>query len=192
MEAAKADGLVVDGIQEVSSVLDQLEKGALGKEALMIEVSACPGGCSGGCLHVENPYVNRMRLSNLARARQEIQGEVDPRVKDLGKGKPELWFSVGLKPRPIFRLDAEPDKAERKLRKLQEIEKDLPGLDCGACGAPTCRALAEDIVLGRGLTWDCTFILRERLSALALEVKDLATRRPPAMKRLDDDGDQRG
>jgi Na+-translocating ferredoxin:NAD+ oxidoreductase RNF subunit RnfB len=24
----------------------------------------------------------------------------------------------------------------------------LPGLDCGACGAPDCRALAEDIVKG--------------------------------------------
>ena len=28
------------------------------------------------------------------------------------------------------------------------MTKRLPGLDCGSCGAPTCRALAEDIVRG--------------------------------------------
>jgi len=192
MKAVRARGLVVDGIQEVSAVLDRLEKGALDKEVVMIEASACPGGCSGGCLHIENPYVSRMRVSNLARAQREVQKEPDPRVRDMGKDKPELWFSVGLQPRPIFRLDSDPERAEQKLRRLQEIEKDLPGLDCGACGAPTCRALAEDIVLGRGLTWDCTFKLRERLGDLALEVKDLATRRPPAMARPEDDEDKRG
>ena len=32
----------------------------------------------------------------------------------------------------------------------------------------------EDIVLGRGSVWDCTFKLRERLESLAQEIKDLA------------------
>jgi len=190
-EAVKTIGIVVDGISEVSSVLDQVEKGALGNGSVFIEAAACPGGCAGGCLHAENPYVGRMRVSNLAMAQHEKHTSVDPRISSIGKGKPELWFSVRLQPRPIFRLDDDPSKAETKFRELQTIEKDLPGLDCGACGAPTCRALAEDIVLGRGLDWDCTFKLRERLGVLAEEVKDLATRRPPAMARSDD-GDQRG
>lgn len=192
MKASGARGLIVDGIKEVSSVLDRLEKGAIGKEVLFIEASACPGGCAGGCLHAENPYVARMRISNLARTQREQRNEVDPKVRATGRGKPELWFSVRLQPRPIFRLDADPVKAEQKLRELQEIESELPGLDCGACGAPTCRALAEDIVLGRGTSWDCTFKLRERLGVLAEEVKDLASRRPPAMAGPSDDGDQRG
>jgi len=191
MKAARARGLIVDGIKEVSSVLDQLEKGAIGKEVLLIEASACPGGCAGGSLHAENPYVSRMRISNLARVQREQRNEVDPRVRAIGRGKPELWFSVRLQPRPIFRLDDDPVKAEQKLRELREIESGLPGLDCGACGAPTCRTLAEDIVLGRGTSWDCTFKLRERLGVLAEEVKDLASRRPPAMARPSDDGDQR-
>jgi hypothetical protein len=183
MKAIGARGLVVDGIREVSSVLDELEKGALGHEVDFIEAGACRGGCAGGCLHIENPYVARMRVANLARAQRQEHREADPRIRSISKGRPQLWFSVGLLPRPIFRLDADPGRAEEKLRRLQVIEKELPGLDCGACGAPTCRALAEDIVLQRGLPWDCTFKMRERLSVLAEEVKDLATRRPPAMAR---------
>lgn len=192
MKAVGSRGLVVDGIREVSSVLGEVEKGALGNEVDLIEAAACPGGCAGGCLHIENPYVARMRVTNLARAQRKVQSDPDPRVLSLSKGKPQLWFSMGLLPRPIFRLDDDPLKAEQKLRRLQVVEKELPGLDCGACGAPTCRALAEDIVLERGLPWDCTFKLRERLEALAEEVKDLATRRPPAMARPEDDGTQKG
>ncbi len=192
MKAVGARGLVVDGIREVSSVLDEVEKGALSGEVDFIEACACPGGCSGGCLHVENPYVARMRLTNLAKAQRKVQAEPDPRVRSVGKDRPQLWFSVPLLPRPIFRLDDDPQKAEQKLRRLRLIEKELPGLDCGACGAPTCRSLAEDIILERGLAWDCTFKLRERLEVLAEEVKDLATRRPPAMAGAEDDGKEKG
>ena len=38
------------------------------------------------------------------------------------------------------------------IAKLAELDAELaalPGRDCGACGAPTCAALAEDIVMGR-------------------------------------------
>ncbi|MHC1715887.1 MAG: (Fe-S)-binding protein [Acidaminococcaceae bacterium] len=32
---------------------------------------------------------------------------------------------------------------------MEEVLSSLPGLDCGACGAPTCQCLAEDIVQGK-------------------------------------------
>ena len=28
---------------------------------------------------------------------------------------------------------------------IQKIKETLPGIDCGSCGAPTCRAFAEDV-----------------------------------------------
>ena len=34
------------------------------------------------------------------------------------------------------------------MAKIQAIKNSLPGIDCGACGSPTCRAFAEDIVKG--------------------------------------------
>ena len=46
--------------------------------------------------------------------------------------------------------------------------------------------MAEDIVLGRGSVWDCTFKLRERLESLAQEIKDLAGKKPPAMGQFND------
>ena len=40
-------------------------------------------------------------------------------------------------------------KAIAKLARLDAVRRELPGKDCGACGAPTCAALAEDVVLER-------------------------------------------
>lgn len=182
MAAVGLPALTVDGIAHVSSVLDELENGSLKGQVDFIEIQACIGGCVGGCLHVANPFVSRMRLRQMAVAHRNAPPH--PIAKSLSTARPQLWFSMELLPRPIFRLDSDPDKAEAKLQELISIEKELPGLDCGACGAPTCRALAEDIVLGRGSAWDCTFKLRERLEDLAEQVRQLATKRPPAMAVL--------
>ena len=32
------------------------------------------------------------------------------------------------------------------MAEIQQIKAELPGIDCGSCGAPNCRAFAEDIV----------------------------------------------
>ena len=36
----------------------------------------------------------------------------------------------------------------RMMAQIQRLRQELPGIDCGACGCPTCRAFAEDIVKG--------------------------------------------
>ena len=41
----------------------------------------------------------------------------------------------------------------------------LPGLDCGACGAPSCEALAEDVVRGTGQVTDCVLLRCRQLEA---------------------------
>ena len=45
----------------------------------------------------------------------------------------------------------------QKLSRIDELAKSLPGRDCGACGCPSCAALAEDIVLGRAAREACVF-----------------------------------
>jgi uncharacterized Fe-S cluster-containing protein len=45
-----------------------------------------------------------------------------------------------------------------KLESLRKIELLLPGIDCSACGAPSCRALAEDIVQGKGQLNQCPYM----------------------------------
>jgi Na+-translocating ferredoxin:NAD+ oxidoreductase RNF subunit RnfB len=56
-------------------------------------------------------------------------------------------------------------KAIQKLGRLQTIIRSLPGRDCGACGAPTCAALAEDIVMERAVIELCPYIAPEKEDA---------------------------
>ncbi len=178
MASVGVRGLAVDGIMQAASVFDEIEKGELA-DIDFVEAQACAGGCVGGALTVANPYVAKTRIRDLADAHKDAPAS--PLIEGISEDDPAVWMSVELLPRPIFKLDEDVQEARNKLSELENIEKTLPGLDCGACGAPTCRAFAEDIVLGRGSVWDCTFRLRERLEFLAQEVKDLAGKRPPAM-----------
>ena len=76
-------------------------------------------------------------------------------------------------------------KAIHKVELIDETLKRLPGLDCGSCGSPTCRALAEDIVQGQASETDCTFRLREMVRDLAQEMVNLAEKLPPSLNKQD-------
>ena len=78
-------------------------------------------------------------------------------------------------------LDEDVAHALVKLERLDQITNSLPGLDCGACGSPSCRALAEDVIRGIALETDCVIKLREKVKTLAQEILDLAGIVPPAM-----------
>ena len=52
------------------------------------------------------------------------------------------------------------------------------GLNCGACGAPSCQGLAEDIVQGKAHEIDCIFKLRGSVHKLAKGMMDLVKQIP--------------
>lgn len=56
------------------------------------------------------------------------------------------------------------------MNQIQQVNSAFPQLDCGACGSPTCRALAEDIVLEGGDPSQCIFILKEQYKKLSDEL----------------------
>ena len=56
------------------------------------------------------------------------------------------------------------------MERTDAINERLPGLDCGSCGAPSCRALAEDIVQGQARLNDCIFILRQEASSAGIDI----------------------
>lgn len=154
--------LAVDGIGNCIRMLEEIEDGRL-PEADFIELSACVQGCVGGCLTVENPYGARMRIKNLmkglpvSRNRFNLKGE----DRDL------VCFDKELQYVPAFLLDEDRSLAMEKLMKIDALYRALPGLDCGSCGAPSCHALAEDVVLGRASEEDCIFKVRERMQYMA-------------------------
>ena len=82
-----------------------------------------------------------------------------------------------------MKLDDDLGKAMKKLEDMEKICDGLPGLDCGACGAPSCRALAEDIVRGIANETDCIFKLRERVRDLAAQMMELEGKIPPVLDK---------
>ena len=155
--------LYVDGIQNVVKIFEDLEDDKI-KDIDFIEASACIGGCTGGPLTVENLYVaknrNRQQMENTPAFYRAIEPE---EVENTAWEKPLIHCNVSI-------LDPDMTKAMEKLRKMNEIYEQLPALDCGACGSPSCRALAEDVVRGKARMTDCIFILRRKIKKLAHEM----------------------
>ena len=143
-------------------MLEEIEDGRL-PEADFIELCACTQGCVGGCLTVENPYGARMRIKKLMKGLPVSRSRFDFRGSDreLVRVDRELQYL------PSFQLDQDRGAALEKLLKIEELERSLPGLDCGSCGAPSCHALAEDVVQGRASMEDCIFKVRERMQYMA-------------------------
>ena len=61
----------------------------------------------------------------------------------------------------------------KKAVQIEEVLSTLPGIDCGSCGSPTCRALAWDIVHGNASEMNCIHKLNARISALAAQMIEL-------------------
>ncbi|KYH32305.1 [Fe-Fe] hydrogenase large subunit C-terminal domain-containing protein [Neomoorella mulderi] len=164
--------LEVDGIHHVIEVLTRIEAGDF-QDIDYIEAQACPAGCVGGALMVRNPYLARLELRQLA-----CGLPAGPRaLPDAG----DSLVAAPFRPRPVLQLDADLVTALEKMRRLEATQALLPGLDCGSCGSPSCRALAEDIVRGEAQDTDCVFVLRDRVRVLAEEVVELARKLPPSM-----------
>ena len=53
-------------------------------------------------------------------------------------------------------------EAMQKMSEINELEKTLPGLDCGMCGSPSCRTFAEDVVIGKADRNDCIFAMKDK------------------------------
>lgn len=147
--------LAVDGIEEVIRVLDKMELGKF-SEIDFFEGYACVTGCSGGVLNVENPFMAKARIRLKSSQLKEYNAD------DIDKNivRKDLEWDVEMKPRSILKLDDNIKIALEKMAILENISQKLPGIDCGACGAPTCRALAEDIVMKRAKISDCLLLGR--------------------------------
>ncbi len=172
--------LAVDGIHNVISILEELENDKL-EDVDFIETLACQGGCLGGPLTVENLYVAKTRIKKfIDMAKKNVVQENPDNIYDY-----DLLWKRNVEYKPILKLDEDFEIAMKKLEALQSISEELPGLDCGACGAPNCRALAEDIVRGNANETDCIFKLREKVRDLTVQMMEIESVMPPVMDKSD-------
>ena len=159
--------LAADGIENVIRVLEDMEDQKF-TNLRFVELNACNGGCVGGVLTVENPYVAEVKLKRLRKYMPVARSHMHESEENVIK------WTTGVQYEPVFRLGNNMMESFSRLNQVERLMKKFPGLDCGSCGAPTCKALAEDIVRGDANETDCVYYLRENLHKLSEEVAGLA------------------
>ena len=148
--------LAADGIENCIKILDEIENGTM-NDLDFVELNACIGGCVGGTLTVENPFIAKARLRSLRKYLPISMNHIDDdRISDdilydtvIGGGRTDMLSEDRL-------------TAIAKMAEIENIYKTLPHLDCGSCGAPNCHALAEDVIKNDAKIEDCLIRLREQ------------------------------
>lgn len=152
--------LTVSGVRDVIKILDDVEAGKL-RDIEYLECLICPAGCVGGPLNVVNRHLAKKRAESLVKMfgeRSRVSRKMIHRLYEEG------FFAMEkkVKPHPFPPLDKDPSRAIKKRKMMEEIMPKLGERECGACGAPDCKTLARDIVLGEAVLEDCVF-LKEKL-----------------------------
>ena len=153
--------LAASGIENCINVLDEIENGTL-HNLDFVELNACNGGCVGGTLNVENPFIAKARLRSLRKHLPVSRNH--PTVSNIIPEDMYLNdFDNIVGNSGNFALSEDRMTAIAKMSEVEDIYKTLPHLDCGSCGAPNCHALAEDIIKGEAKNEDCLIKLRDTL-----------------------------
>ena len=165
------NSMAVDGIENVIRVLEEIENNKL-SDLTFFEGSACTGGCVGGPLNFENNYVARNIIRRLVDTSSGLHPDQKVDVSQLTKYP--LYNQKDILPNTAMKLDDDIIEAMRKMERMEEVYKRLPGYDCGSCGSPTCRTFAEDIVRGFARDMDCIHKMKEQLRIMAQQMVNLA------------------
>jgi hypothetical protein len=148
--------LAVHGLEETVAYLHKIEMGRL-NDVEYIEFRTCHEGCLGGVLTAVDKYVAKRNVQGMVREYglgSRLPRETILRLYEKGRFRPDqsparLTRIFGTRKPPLSLTDL------NRLEKLLEI---IEGRDCGACGAPDCRALAEDVVRGEAALEDCIWL----------------------------------
>ncbi|MFH1118632.1 MAG: [Fe-Fe] hydrogenase large subunit C-terminal domain-containing protein [Bacteroidota bacterium] len=153
--------LAIDEIHNVIEFLEKIENEEI-TDIDFLELRACDESCAGGVLTTSNRFLSVERLRNHTDsylgnnepthpdAFREITGESDYLQERIS--------IEPIRPRSILKLDENMAEAMKKMEKVNRIMQHLPMVDCGICGAPSCQALAQDIVQGDASIQQCIFI----------------------------------
>ncbi len=150
-------------IDEINNVIEFLEK--VENEEVdginFLELRACDESCAGGILCPGNRFLTADKL------RKRVPGNLRGAVKkDTGtKNEMNAFLKDNMKleqviPRSIMKLDDNLAEAMIKMKRIYELNRMLPQVDCGICGSPSCKSLSEDIVKNEASLKQCIFVQR--------------------------------
>jgi len=164
--------LAIDEVHNVIEFLEKLENEEI-SDIDFLELRACDQSCAGGVLTTSNRFLTVERLGKRAvkaptikeRAASISRSSIDTYEPYLMR---HIRLSTEIKPRSMYMLDEDMAKAMRKMQRARKVMCYLPGVDCGVCGAPSCQALAEDIVQNRATVSQCIYVqqMMERTGTL--------------------------
>jgi Na+-translocating ferredoxin:NAD+ oxidoreductase RNF subunit RnfB len=161
---SKEHYLPLQGISDIIKVFDDIERGKI-RNVDFLECHTCQGGCIGGNLTVENVYVARSRnlqlISSLPHASSRFTREIERRFASEA-----FSLRAPLRPRDIEGQDVDLRERVARKKRAAALLKSLPGLNCGLCGAPTCRSHAGDVSQSRAEIGDCVFLSPDRIENL--------------------------
>lgn len=168
--------MAVDGMDNVIPILEKIEDGSL-NHMRFIEVMACTGGCLGGALTIEDPFVSCSTLNKWIKQGQKADQEGMEKEASccVQKVKKEvLFYDKPILARPVFSLNENRSTALEMMERIEKLYETLPQIDCGSCGAPTCRCFAEDVICQEVSVEACIFMLRRKIKELSDEMHQLA------------------
>ena len=154
-EAKHVEGrtLAVDGMNNVIDFLELLENEKI-KGVEFLELRACDESCAGGILSHRNRFLGAESQHKYARKLPDTHELVD----DYKKHTTAIIRMEPIEPRSLVKYDQDIEVALKKMEQAQQLEKILPDIDCGACGAPSCESLAGDVVRGEKELKSCIFL----------------------------------
>jgi hypothetical protein len=147
--------VAADGMGNCIRLLEAIESGRV-RGVDFAELTACPGGCVGGVLTMENPHAAKARLNRLSHCWKLTEPESLP----LLDGN-RFEFPLEYTPE-VMELSSDIEDAMRLFTLIDQIATTLPGMDCASCGSPNCRGLAEDIARGLATLNSCAIIRRNK------------------------------
>jgi Na+-translocating ferredoxin:NAD+ oxidoreductase RNF subunit RnfB len=159
-EASRMEGrcLAIDEIHNVIEILEKLENEEI-DDVDFLELRACDQSCAGGVLVGGNRFLTTERLNKRAR-RFEGVADIPGDIKAYSHFIQQNLDIGPLVSRSVMALDEDMSEAMRRMEQVRHLMCFLPGIDCGACGAPNCQNLAEDIVRKESQLSACVFIQR--------------------------------
>lgn len=170
-EASPMQGrcLAIDEIHNVIDFLEKLENEEI-DDIDFLELRACDESCAGGVLAVANRFLAVERLKKRAAGLTSVSELVPSEMShdSIALSADYIINHIAIEdvnPRSMLKLDEDMAEAMKKMNQRNSLLKALPQVDCGACGAPSCQALAEDIVQGKAGIEQCFFIRNRQISA---------------------------
>ncbi|ADY14116.1 [Fe-Fe] hydrogenase large subunit C-terminal domain-containing protein [Sphaerochaeta globosa] len=150
--------LAVDEMHNVIEFLEILED-EQDTNLQFLELDACAEGCVGGILTVRNRFLATERIRHWSSTvPKQLSQDLCERIIEQ---KQAFLKNLNLEPVQalhVLGLDTDHSKALQKLRKAERILAYLPGIDCGLCGSPSCKALSEDIAKSQASIRQCAVL----------------------------------